>query len=151
MSKESPEVSSATFLAFFALKFTKVMKKDFNEIQKLMTSQHTQKSGMAYYDDTNYFLFAPDEPVVGSMPRFHRLGIAQQLNDGSFEFVPKPQLKTQSLLIKKLAHGRVSKTKDGAIQLTLKVYCDEGVNISETIAAEAEIARDAIVEYQLKR
>ena len=57
----------------------------------------------------------------------------------------------QSLLIKKLAHGRVSKTKDGAIQLTLKVYCDEGVNISETIAAEAEIARDAIVEYQLKR
>ena len=116
-----------------------------------MTSQHTQKSGMAYYDDTHYFLFAPDNPVVGSMPRFHRLGVAQQLNDGSFEFVPKPQLKTQSLLIKKLAHGRVSKTKDGAIQLTLKVYCDEGVNISETIAAEALIARDAIVEYQLKR
>ena len=116
-----------------------------------MNCQHTQKSGMAYYDDTNYFLFAPDEPVVGSMPRFHRLGVAQQLNDGSFEFVPKPQLKTQSLLIKKLAHGRVSKTKDGAIQLTLKVYCDEGVNISETIAAEALMARDAIVEYQLKR
>lgn len=116
-----------------------------------MNCQHTQKSGMAYYDDTHYFQFAPDNPVVGSMPRFHRLGIAQQLNDGSFEFVPKPQLKTQSLLIKKLAHGRVSKTKDGAIQLTLKVYYDEGVNISETIAAEAEIARDAIVEYQLKR
>ena len=82
------------------------MKKNFDDIQKLMTSQHTQKSGMAYYDDTHYFQFA---------------------------------------------HGRVSKTKDGAIQLTLKVYCDEGVNISETIAAEAEIARDAIVEYQLKR
>ena len=96
------------------------MKKDFNDIHKLMNCQHTQKSGMAYYDDTHYFLFAPDNPVVGSMPRFHRLGIAQQLNDGSFEFVPKPQLKTQSLLIKKLAHGRVSKTKDGAIQLTLK-------------------------------
>lgn len=75
------------------------MKKNFDDIQKLMTSQHTQKSGMAYYDDTHYFQFAPDEPVVGSMPRFHRLGVAQQLNDGSFEFVPKPQLKTQSLLI----------------------------------------------------
>ena len=127
------------------------MKKNFDDIQKLMNCQHTQMSGMAYIDDTHYFQFAPDEPVVGSMPRFHRLGVAQQLNDGSFEFVPKPQLKTQSLLIKKLAHGRVSKTKDGAIQLTLKVYCDEGVNISETIAAEAEIARDAIVEYQMKR
>ena len=78
------------------------MKKDFNDIHKLMNSQHTQKSGMAYYDATHYFLFAPDNPVVGSMPRFHRLGVAQQLNDGSFEFVPKPQLKTQSLLIKKL-------------------------------------------------
>lgn len=121
------------------------MKKNFNDIHKLMNCQHTQKSGMAYYDDTNYFQFAPDEPVVGSMPRFHRLGVAQQLNDGSFEFVPKSQL------IRKLAHGRVSKTKDGAIQLTLKVYCNEGVNISETIAAEALMARDAIVEYQLKR
>ena len=149
--KESPEVSSATFLASFTLKIHSIMKNEFTDIHKLMNCQHTQKSGMAYYDDTNYFLFAPDEPVVGSMPRFHRLGVAQQLNDGSFEFVPKPQLKAQSQLIRKLAHGRVSKTKDGAIQLTLKVYCDEGVNISETIAAEAEIARDAIVEYQLKR
>lgn len=127
------------------------MNKNFDEIHQLMTSLHTQKSGMAYYDDTNYFLFAPDNPVVGSMPRFHRLGIAQQLNDGSFEFVPKPQLKAQSQLIKKLAHGRVSKTKDGAIQLTLKVYCDEGVNIGEAIASEAIMAKDAIVEYQLKR
>ena len=32
-------------------------------------------------------------------------------------------------LIKKLAHGRVSKTKDGAIQLTLKVFFHEGLNI----------------------
>ena len=121
------------------------MNKNFKEIHQLMTSQHTQKSGMAYYDDTNYFLFAPDEPVVGSMPRFHRLGVAQQLNDGSFEFVPKSQL------IRKLAHGRVSKTKDGAIQLTLKVYCDEGVNIGDAIATEAIMAKDASVEYQLKR
>ena len=149
--KDSPEVSSATFLASFTLKIHSIMKNEFTDIHKLMNCQHTQKSGMAYYDDTNYFLFAPDEPVVGSMPRFHRLGVAQQLNDGSFEFVPKPQLKAQSQLIRKLAHGRVSKTKDGAIQLTLKVYCDEGVNISETIAAEALMARDAIVEYQLKR
>lgn len=30
------------------------MKKDFNDIHKLMNCQHTQKSGMAYYDDTHY-------------------------------------------------------------------------------------------------
>ena len=126
------------------------MKKDFNDIHKLMNCQHTQKSGMAYYDDTHYFLFAPDNPVVGSMPRFHRLGIAQQLNDGSFEFVPKPQLKTQSLLIKKLAHGRVSKTKDDGIQLTLKVYCHESINIANTIKREAAEAVKALINYQQK-
>ena len=126
------------------------MKKDFNDIHKLMNCQHTQKSGMAYYDDTHYFLFAPDNPVVGSMPRFHRIGIAQQLNDGSFEFVPKPQLKTQSLLIKKLAHGRVSKTKDDGIQLTLKVYCHESINIANTIKREAAEAVKALINYQLK-
>ena len=126
------------------------MKKNFDDIQKLMNCQHTQKSGMAYYDDTHYFQFAPDEPVVGSMPRFHRLGIAQQLNDGSFEFVPKPQLKTQSLLIKKLAHGRVSKTKDDGIQLTLKVYCHESINIANAIKREAAEAVKALINYQLK-
>lgn len=127
------------------------MDKNLNDIKKLMTSQHAQKSGMAFYDDTNYFLFTPNEPVVGSIPRFRRLGIAQQLSDGSFDFVAKPHQRAQSELIRKLAHGRVSKTKDGAIQLTLKVYCYEGVNIGEAIAAEASIAKDAIVEYQLKR
>ena len=71
--------------------------------------------------------------------------------DGTFDFVAKPKVKPQSQLIKKLAHGRVSKTKDEAIQLTLKVYCDEGENIAEAIYKEAAIAKDAIVAFQMKR
>lgn len=113
--------------------------------------QHTLLSGMASYDGGRYFLFSPDEPVAGLLPRFRCHGIAQQMTDGTFDFVAKPKVKPQSQLIKKLAHGRVSKTKDEAIQLTLKVYCDEGENIAEAIYKEAAIAKDAIVAFQMKR
>ncbi len=113
--------------------------------------QHAQMCGMASYDEKQYFLFTPDNPVVGSIPPFRGLGIAQLLSDGTFDFVRRPQLKAQSELIRKLAHGRVSKTKDGAIQLTLKVYQHEGIDIAEAIGEEAEIACQAIREYQMKR
>lgn len=99
----------------------------------------------------NLFSFAPDNPVPGSVMSFRGQGTAQQMSDGTFDFVAKPQLRPQSTLIKKLAHGRASETKDGAIQLTLKVFSSENVNISETIKQEADVAVNAIREYQLKR
>ncbi len=113
---------------------------------------HLQKQGMAMYDNRNCnFLFLPDNPVAGTTAAFRGVGVAQMLRDGTFDFVRQPRLRTQSELIRKLAHGRVSKTKDGAIQLTLKVYRDEGANIGQTIAEEAEQARQAVVEWQMKR
>ena len=117
----------------------------------IATAQHTQLCGMASYDESKYFLFSPDEPVAGQLPRFRSQGIAQLMTDGTFDFVAKPKLKPQSQLIKKLAHGRVSKTKDGAIQLTLKVYCDEGENIADVLCQEADIAAEAVWAYQMKR
>ena len=114
--------------------------------------QHVQLGGMAFYDESKCFLFAPNEPGVrGKVPGFRSQGVAQQLSDCTFDFVVKPQIRPQSELIRKLAHGRVSKTKDGAIQLTLKVFCDEGINIGSTLEKEAEEAADAVVDYQLKR
>ena len=111
---------------------------------------HVQLGGQAYYDEKKFFMFTPDDPVVGQVQKFRGLGMAQQMADGTFDFVRKPQLKPKSTLIKKLAHGRASKTKDDAIQLTLKVYRNEGVNISEAIRREALEAADAIREYQLR-
>ena len=114
--------------------------------------QHVQLGGVAFYDEGKCFMFSPEnEGVRNKVEGFRSQGIAQQLTDGTFDFMAKPRIRSQSELIRKLAHGRVSKTKDGAIQLTLKVYCDEGVNIGDAIASEAIIAKDAIVEYQLKR
>ena len=115
-------------------------------------SQHVQLGGMAFYDESKCFLFAPNEHGTGEKVQgFRSQGVAQQLSDGTFDFVVKPRVRSQSVLIRKLAHGRLSKTKDGAIQLTLKVFCDEGINIGSTLVKEAEEAADALVEYQLKR
>ncbi len=115
-------------------------------------SQHVQLGGMAFYDESKCFLFAPNEHGGGEKVQgFCSQGVAQQLSDGTFDFVVKPRVRSQSVLIRKLAHGRLSKTKDGAIQLTLKVFCDEGINIGSTLVKEAEEAADALIEYQLKR
>lgn len=113
---------------------------------------HVQMGGMAHYDERRYFMFAPDEPVPNMVQRVRRMcGVAQQMTDGTFDFVPKPHVKAQSKLIKKLAHGRISLTKDKAIQLTLKVMANENINIAEAIAAEAAEGANALIDYQLRR
>ena len=129
-----------------------VNKQQVNGQQVNNGSQHVQLGGMAFYDESKCFLFAPNEHGGGEkVLGFRSQGVAQQLTDGTFDFVVKPRIRSQSELIRKLAHGRLSKTKDGAIQLTLKVFCDEGINIGSTLVKEAEEAADALVEYQLKR
>ncbi len=129
------------------------MKKNNNKTNVLNANtgvQHVQIAGVAYYDESKYFMFAPDFIGKNRVPSLRMRGVAQQMSDGTFDFVAQPKKKPLSQLIKKLAHGRVSKTADGAIQLTLKVYCDEGVNIGDVLADEAEDASEAVVEYQLK-
>ena len=122
------------------------MKKNVNK------QQHVQLGGVAFYDEGKCFMFSPEnEGVRNKVEGFRSQGIAQQLTDGTFDFMAKPRIRSQAELIRKLAHGRVSKTKDGAIQLTLKVFCDEGINIGSTLVKEAEEAADAVVDYQLKR
>lgn len=146
-ARKNPNVSSR--------KTIQNMKKKVNNQQvnnQQVNAQHMQLGGMAFYDESKCFLFAPNEhggreKVQG----FRSQGVAQQLSDGTFDFVVKPRVRSQSQLIRKLAHGRLSKTKDGAIQLTLKVFCDEGINIGSTLVKEAEEAADALIEYQLKR
>lgn len=112
--------------------------------------RHQQRSGMAMYDDGDKFLFTPDNPVERSIASWRRAGVAQLLSDGTFDFIVQPRLRPQSELIRKLAHGRISHTKDGAVQLTLKVYRNENVNISKTIGEEAQTASLAVAEWLLR-
>lgn len=146
-----------TLLSFILILIEDFMKKGQNKQvnnQQVNNNgcQHVQLGGMAFYDESKCFLFAPNEHGGGEKVQgFRSQGVAQQLSDGTFDFVVKPRIRSQSELIRKLAHGRVSKTKDGAIQLTLKVFCDEGINIGSALVKEVEEAAEAVVDYQLKR
>lgn len=142
-----------SFIFNFNLRFMKKAnnKQVNNQQVNINDCQHVQLGGMAYYDDKQYFLFSPDSVNQGVVEAFRRHGVAQQMQDGTFDFVAVSKPKSQSELIKKLAHGRLSKTKDGAIQLTLKVFCHEGLNIAQTLAVESAEGADALVDYQLKR
>ena len=113
--------------------------------------QHVQIGGQAYYDDRKYFLFSPDAPVPQAVETFRRTGVGQQMSDGTFDFVPRAKAKPRSVLIRKLAHGRLSKTQDDAVQLTLKFFRTENVVIAQAIMDEAQAAIDALLNYQLTK
>lgn len=115
------------------------MSKNFYKIDDC---QHVQLGGQAFFDENKYFIFTPDDPVVGQVRKFRGLGVAQQMPDGTFDFVRKPCKHSRATLIKRLAHGRLSATIDGGIQLTLKVFKTEGLDIKQTILKEAKEAFD---------
>ncbi|MEE1089666.1 MAG: hypothetical protein UIC63_11980 [Bacteroidaceae bacterium] len=47
-----------------------------------------QKGGMAYYDNCKFFMFCPDNAVPQSTEAYRYRGVAQQMSDGTFQFVP---------------------------------------------------------------
>lgn len=97
--------------------------------------------GQATCDDGNKsFFFAPDDPRPGMTSNYRTFGYGQLQSDGTFEFVAKKRPKTQSVLLKKVAHGRLSATADGAIQLTLKVFKRECLDVKSVIINEANEA-----------
>ena len=75
---------------------------------------HVQMGGMAHYDERRFFMFAPDYCVPNVVQRVRRMcGVAQQMTDGTFEFVSQPKLRAQSKLIKKLARQNQSDQGQG--------------------------------------
>lgn len=113
-------------------------------------ADHTMVDGTLTVDDQTGVLFEPTFPVKDTVKPFHGQGTGQLLSDGTFEFVKKSRLRAQSLLIKKLPHGRVSHTKDNAIQLTLKIYLDEGLFVPIVLLQEAMEGEKAVSELLRK-
>lgn len=99
--------------------------------------KHVQKGGEAYYDEEDFFLFAPDN-VKRSLDSYRASGIGQLSADGTFEFTRTRRKRAESELIKRTNHCRLSHTKDNAIQLTCKVYDREGADAIAILRAELE-------------
>ena len=55
------------------------------------------------------------------------------------------------MLIRKLAHGRRSRTQDDVLQLTLRFFRTENVAIAQAIMDEAQDAIDALLNEQLTK
>lgn len=114
-----------------------------------VNDEHVQVEGMAYYDNRKYFLFSPDDPKPGLVSTFRSRGIVQQMSDGTLDVQVKDYPRAQSKLIKKFAHGRASETKDGGIQIFLKVFLHENENIAKVMRAESRLAVKAVEDYLL--
>lgn len=66
-------------------------------------------------------------------------GQLQLLRNATFDYVPsKPRVRANSTLLRKVAHGRISATRDEAYQLTLKIFKREGLDVKATMMHEAE-------------
>ena len=112
------------------------------------TIEHFQLAGQGIYDDGKYFRFEPEDCDFGVVKPFKGNGSIQLLSDGTLDVVRTIRKKSLSTLIKKLPHGRLSKTFDGAIQLTIKVFLNEKAKISNIMLAETVLASSAYADYE---
>jgi len=109
--------------------------------------EHTQVTGVAMFDQWSNeisqgdsFYFSPEDPKPDSVRRFRTRGTGHQMSDGTFEFVASKDYHAHSRLIKKLAHGRLSETRDGFIQFTLRFRIEDGEDVATELIKEAKIA-----------
>jgi hypothetical protein len=109
------------------------MKETFIQVNGQAVFTNDEKSN-------EYVQFLPDDPGAQMMKGWRREGVAQRLSNGTFDFIAQSRVRSSATLIKKVAHGRLSATKDGAIQLTLKIFKSEGIPMVETFLRESEEA-----------
>ena len=80
------------------------------------------------------FQFLPDDQDRQVVNSSQLSGTAHVMRNGSFDFVVSPKRqRANSTLLRKAAHGRISATRDQAVQLTLKVFRREDLDINETL------------------
>lgn len=105
-------------------------------------SSHVQITGMAMYDTHEGKRFVQIEPTValpGTMQPYTGTGKIMVMSDGSMEAILAPRKRSESELLLKLPHGRLSRTKQGMLQLTL-IYNLEEESICAQMHSEAYAA-----------
>ena len=100
-----------------------------------------------------FIQFLPDDeltPVLEQPSKTH--GQLQILRNAAFDYVAnKPRIRTNSLLIRKARHGRLSGTRDHAFQLTLKVFAAEGIDWQRAFVEEPiEVMTDLMGKERMR-
>lgn len=85
-----------------------------------------------------FIQFLPDDELTPVMELGCKTsGQLQLLRNAAFDYVAnKPRLRSNSLLIRKARHGRLSGTRDKAWQLTLKVFACEAIDWQKAFVLE---------------
>ena len=85
-----------------------------------------------------FIQFLPDDEFTPVLEQSSKTsGQLQLLRNAAFDYVAnKPRVRSNSLLIRKARHGRLSGTRDHAFQLTLKVFADEGIDWQKAFVEE---------------
>lgn len=85
-----------------------------------------------------FIQFLPDDEFTPVLEQSSKTsGQLQLLRNAAFDYVAnKPRVRSNSLLIRKARHGRLSGTRDHAFQLTLKVFADEGIDWQRAFVEE---------------
>ena len=85
-----------------------------------------------------FIQFVPDDEFTPVLEQSSKTsGQLQLLRNAAFDYVAnKPRVRSNSLLIRKVKHGRLSGTRDHAFQLTLKVFASEGIDWQKAFVEE---------------
>ena len=85
-----------------------------------------------------FIQFVPDDEFTPVLEQGSKTsGQLQLLRNAAFDYVAiKPRVRSNSLLIRKVKHGRLSGTRDHAFQLTLKVFAAEGIDWQRAFVEE---------------
>ena len=85
-----------------------------------------------------FIQFVPDDEFTPVLEQGSKTsGQLQLQRNAAFDYVAnKPRVRSNSLLIRKVRHGRLSGTRDHAFQLTLKVFAAEGIDWQRAFVEE---------------
>jgi hypothetical protein len=106
-------------------------------VTAVTTDEHNKVFNIQFMPDDEYRLIFEQ----GSLTN----GRLQLFLNGSFDYVAsKPRVRANSVLIRKAAHGRLSCTRDKAVQLTLKCFASEAIDwqrafITETVGVMTDL------------
>ena len=113
---------------------------------KKFHSIHTISGEATAAERPVFFSFHPDFPEQGRFNRYRKYGTAILTSDGTFEFLERSNAGSRAKIIKKLLHGRLTRTTRGEFLLTIRIkeFEDRPMAI---ICDNAMAAMDALHNY----